>query len=338
MSDQRANRFVRAHLKNRHLVLLAEIGMHGSILRAAEAANITQSAASKLIAELEHVLGVPLFNRRHRGVEPTVYGEVMIRRAGAALAELNAAHQEVLELHSGLQGSISLGAVMTPSVDLIPPAIVRLKAAHPGVEVRLAVDTSKQLVRRLRAGELDIAVARILDEEAVGELDFVPLTEECHSLIVRPGHALLASKDLRIRDLAAAPWIVPPRGSLLRDKLTAMFLGKGSHPPAATIEASALPVILALLAESDLIVALPEAVVRQQLSSGALTVLPFHTDLRLEPYGIVTRKRHQLSPCACAMLDELRNAAARNRRLGVARAGEPAVAAAALGDGLRGAP
>ena len=64
-------------------------------------ANLTQPAASKLLAELEHALGVTLFERLPRGVQPTRYGEVLIRRAGAALAELSAAHQEVASWPTG---------------------------------------------------------------------------------------------------------------------------------------------------------------------------------------------------------------------------------------------
>jgi DNA-binding transcriptional LysR family regulator len=322
MIDGRINRFVRAHLKNRHLVLLAEIGLHGSIMRAAEAANLTQSAASKLIADLEHALGVPLFKRLPRGVEPTCYGAVMIRRAGVALAELNAAYQEVLELQSGLRGRISIGAVMTPSVELLPKAITAIRAAHPGIDISVSVDTSKQLVERLRAGELDMAVARILEEEAARELNFEPLVDESHSLIVRADHPLLAFGDLKIRDLAAAHWIVPPRGSILRDRLTAMFLSKGVSPPTGTIEVSALPVIVALLLESDLIVALPVDLVSFQLSSGQLAELPFQPELRLDPYGIVTRKTHELPACATVMLNELRDVSARRRRDRVGRAQE----------------
>src|SRR6202008_191630 len=103
MFDAQSHRFVRSYLKTRHLVLLVELGRLGSIMQAAQAANLTQPAASKLLGELEHVLGVPLFERLPRGVEPTLYGKVMIRRAGAALAEMDAAHQEITELQSGLR-------------------------------------------------------------------------------------------------------------------------------------------------------------------------------------------------------------------------------------------
>ncbi|MBV8603818.1 MAG: LysR family transcriptional regulator [Pelomonas sp.] len=311
MSDARANRFVRSHLKTRQLVLLVELGRHGSILRAAEAANLTQPAASKLLSELEHALGVQLFERLPRGVAPTWYGEVMIRRAGAALAELDAGHQEVMELLSGLSGRVAIGTVLTPSTSLLPAVIQRLKAEHPRVRVSISVDTSKLLIQRLRGGELDIVIGRVLDSESAAELSFETVTDEPHSVILRPGHPLLARADaLRLADLAQQSWILPPGGSILRDRLTALFLSAGLDQPIESVETLAMPVTTSLLMRSDMIAALPEELVQPYLDAGLLAVLPFDLGLRMDAYGIVTRRQHQLSPGAAATLEMLRAAAA----------------------------
>ena len=309
MSDQRSDRFVRSHLKTRHLVLLVELGRHGSILHAAQAANLTQPAASKLLGELEHSIGVPLFERLPRGVVATRYGEVLIRRAGAALAEMDAAHQEIMELLSGLSGRVAVGTVMTPSISLLPKAVKLLKARHARVHVSITVDSSKVLIARLRAGELDLVIGRILDTESAAELNFEPLTDEPHSLIARAGHPLASNPHLRLEDLVHEGWILPPGGSILRDRLTALFLSHGLDQPVETVETIALPMITNLLMDSDMVVALPEELVRPYLDVGLLAVLPYDLGLRMDWYGIVTRKHHQLSPGAQAMLQTVRETA-----------------------------
>jgi len=314
MTDPRSDRFIRSRLKTRHLALLKELGRHQSILRAAEAAHLTQPAASKLLSELEETLGVTLFERLPRGVVPTWYGEVMIRRASAALAEMSLAHQEVMELLSGMSGRVSIGTVLTPATSLLPEAVRMLKARHERVHVAIEVDASKPLVERLRAGQLDFVIGRILDPAAAGELSFEPLADEPHRLIARAGHPLCAHERLTVADLADKGWILPPAGSILRDRITAMFVSHGLDLPHATVETTALPLILALLAQSDMIVALPEAVVQAQLEAGSLAVLPIDPGLRLDTYGIVTRRQHALSPGAQAMLDVLREVAAGRRR------------------------
>ncbi|HEY1131428.1 MAG TPA: LysR family transcriptional regulator [Roseateles sp.] len=311
MTDPRSDRFVRSHLKTRQLVLLVELGRHGSILHAAQAANLTQPAASKLLSDLEHALGVKLFERLPRGVAPTWYGEVMIRRAGAALAELDAGHQEVMELLSGLSGRVAVGAVLTPSTTLLPAAITLLKARQPRVHVAVSVDTSKLLIQHLQGGELDIVLGRVLDSESATQLTFEPLTDEPHCLVVRAGHPLAGRSDLSLPELAGQSWILPPGGSILRDRLTAVFLSAGLGQPQQTVETLSLPVITSLLGQSDMVSALPDELVRPYLATGLLEVLDFDLGLRMDVYGIVTRRGHQLSPGAELMLQCLREEAAR---------------------------
>ena len=311
MTDPRSDRFVRSHLKTRQLVLLVELGRHGSILHAAQAANLTQPAASKLLADLEHALGVKLFERLPRGVAPTWYGEVMIRRAGAALAELDAGHQEVMELLSGLSGRVTVGSVLTPSATLLPAAIVALKARQPRVHVAITVDTSKLMIQHLRNGELDLVIGRVLDTESAAQLSFEPLIDEPHSVIVRAGHPLVGRSDLSLKELSHQSWILPPTGSILRDRLTALFLTAGLDQPQQAVETLSLPVVASLLMQSDMVVALPEELVTPYLDAGLLTVLPFELGLRMDAYGIVTRRGHQLPPGAELMLTCLREEAAR---------------------------
>ncbi len=314
MPDPRSERFVRSHLKTRHLVLLVELGRHRSIVQAARAASLTQPAASRLLAELEHALGVPLFERLPRGIEPTWYGQVMIRRAGAALAEMDAAHQEVMDLFSGARGRVAIGTVLTPSTTLVPAAITLLAAGPGQVQVSVTVESSTLLIERLRDGALDLVIGRIPDAGVAAELNFEPIGDEAHSVIARAGHPLAARADLTLADLAGASWILPPAGSVLRDRLAALFLADGLAQPSDSVETMAMTLIPPLLMGSDLLVALPEELVRFHLASGALAVLPFELRLARDVYGIVTRKQHQLSPAAQAMLDCLRAAHAARQR------------------------
>jgi DNA-binding transcriptional LysR family regulator len=309
MSNFQADRFVRGHLKMRHMVLLAELGRHGSIAQAAQASNLTQPGASKLIAELEHLLGIQLFERMARGVTPTWYGQVLIRRAGIALAEMTAAHHEISELISGLRGKVEIGSVLTPATGLLPEAIKLLKSRYARVHVAVDLNTSKSMVARLHNGQLDIVVGRILDADSAAVLNFEPITDEEHRLIVRAGHPLAGRRDLGLAELAAQSWIVPPSGSILRDKLTALFLSEGLEPPTETVETMSPPLVASLLMSTDMVVALPEVLIQSYIDVGLLMAVPIDLGLRMDVYGIITRKNHQLSPAASAMLTALRETA-----------------------------
>jgi DNA-binding transcriptional LysR family regulator len=309
------DRFVRSHLKMRHLILLVELGRHASIVNAAKAARLTQPAASRLISDLEHVLGVQLFERKARGVEPTWSGKLLIRRAGLALAEMDAAHHEISQLLSGLGGKVAIGSVLTPAADILAKAIKLFKSRCVHAKVVVDLSTSKSMIERLLDGQLDIVLGRILDSEHVPLLQFEPISDEVHRLIVRPGHPLCERSGLTLADLVEQSWIVPPADSILRDRLTALFLSEGLDPPAETVETLAIPLIVSLITSTDMVVALPEALVQAYLDAGQLVVLPYDLGLRMDAYGIITRHGHVLSPGAQEMLRALRETVADERRL-----------------------
>jgi DNA-binding transcriptional LysR family regulator len=308
---------IRSRLKIRQIVLLVHLDEQRSVLRAAEAAGMTQPAASKLLGELEEALGVALFERHARGVEPTWYGEILVRHARAALAELRRAHDEIEALRSGLAGKASIGTVVTPGTRLVPQAVALLKERHPRILVRIDLDHSEALVARLLAGELDMAVARIRDAQGAGDLDFEPLGDEPQSVIARADHPFARRRGLGVKDLARQAWVLPPAGSALRDELDAMFLEQGLDPPTNIVEASSLLVVISLLTSTDMVVSLPKESVRPYCEAGVLTVLPVALNVRMESFGIVTRRGRRLSPGAEALLEVLRETAARlySRRL-----------------------
>lgn len=298
-------------LKTRHLVLLLHLDQRRSILRAAEAASMSQPAASKLLAEVEALVGVSLFTRHARGIEPTWYGEVLVRHARKALYEMHQAHEEIAELKAGLAGHASIGTVVTSATSLVPMAVAELKARSPRIAVTIEMDFSEVLVRQLLEGKLDIVVARLFNPEGLADLNFEAFGEEPHAMYARAAHPLVRKRGLELRDLADQTWVLPPRGNVLRERLNLLFLEQGLDLPKQVVETASLPIITSLLQMSDMISALGSEVVRPSCEAGILARLPIKLDLRLGEAGIITRRDAGLSPGAAEMLAALRRVAAR---------------------------
>lgn len=303
------DRFVRSQLKIRHLVLLVELGRHGSVVQAAQAANLTQPAASKLLGDIERGLGVQLFERLPRGVAPTWFGRLMIRHAQAALGEMHGAYQEVMDLVSGLHGVVAIGTEAAPMATLVAPAIGLLRSRHAQVQVALEIGEGAALVDWLRAGRIDIAVGCLPAQAA--DLDFTPAAKEPHGLVAGPRHRLRTRRHLHLGHLAGQGWILPPAGSALRERLLALFAERGMDAPLESVATSDPQAASALLACTDLVAVLPLDAVRTQLANGSLVLLPVHLPLRMDSRGIATRRQQPLTPEAEALLTALKATSAR---------------------------
>lgn len=296
-------------IKTRQMVLLAHLDRQRSLLHAADAAGMSQPAASKLLRELEETLGVPLFERHARGVEPTAYGEVVMRHAHSMLSEIRRAQEEVEAMRRGEQFRVSIGTVASPATDLVPLAISLLERQNPQMILSVEVDASRVMVARLLQGRLDIVIGRILDPKDAAALDFEPIAGEPHRLIVRAGHPLTQRRRLRVADLVGHTWVLPPAESILRERINAMFLQAGLPLPSRIVETSSVPLTTNLLRRSDMLVALPEEVVRPYCDAGMLQLLAIDLDVQMDSFGIVTRRGHALSPHATQALQALREAA-----------------------------
>jgi DNA-binding transcriptional LysR family regulator len=285
---------VRLHLNTRQLTLLVHLDEDPRLSRAASATGLTQSAASKLLRQLETALDVKLFERHARGVTPTRYGEILLRHARLALSELALAHEGIFALKSGACGKAAVGTVNHPGTSLIPMAVARMKQRHAGIVINVDVDSSRHLVQRLLQGSLDIVLGQELDPKGADEVVYEPLGgDEPHAIIASARHPLAGRKDLQLEDLIEQPWILPPAGSL----------------PTNIVETTALPVITALLQQSNMVTALPEEAVRSSCEAGHLTVLLGGLPLGVGAFGLITRRNHKLSQAAQLMLSTLRELA-----------------------------
>lgn len=308
---RRVKPIVRSHLKTHQLALLVYLDEERRLARAAAALGLTQPAASKLLRQIETTLDVKLFERHARGLAPTCYGEILIRHARLALSELRLAHEEVEALKAGGSGKAAVGTIVDPGTNLVPLAIAKIKQRYPDTLVHIEVDPSRQLVQRLLQGHLDLVVARLLDADIADELAYEPLAaDEPHAVVASSRHPLAGREDLRLDALIEQPWILPPSGSLVREKLTAKFLQDGLPQPSNIVEASSLPVVTTLLAQSNMIVALPESAVRSYCDAGILTVLMRNLPLGVGGFGLITRRSCKLSPAAQLMFETLRELAA----------------------------
>jgi len=301
--------FLKARLKTRHLLLLLAIAEHGNIHRAAELLNMSQPAASKLLNDLEAVLGVTLFERLPRGTRPTWYGEALIRHARVAVASLSQAGNELEAIRSGRFGEVSVGAITAPAIGLLPQAMSILAREHPQLRVRLTVESSDVLLERLAQSKLDIMIGRLTGTQDKTNLTYERLADEPVCAVARAGHRMLDTRSLTLKQLERASWIVPPMGSVLRHRFELMFHEASLEVPTHLIETSSVLFMTKMLQQSDFLAVVPIDVARYYASYGMVAILPVELSCAMDDFGIILRNDWLLSPAGVVTLDALRTAA-----------------------------
>ncbi|MCC8395349.1 LysR family transcriptional regulator [Paraburkholderia sp. MMS20-SJTR3] len=301
--------YIRTRLKTRHLLLLVALTDEGNVHRAAASLNMTQPAASKLLRELEDMLGTALFERLPRGMRPTLYGETLIRHARSVLGSLDQAQQEIEALKVGTLGAVAVGAITSPAVNLLPFAVARVKGAHPGIRVAAEVENSNVLLERLAQGKLDFVIARLSAEHDTLALRYEPLADETVCAVARLGHPLFEAKRLTLADLEKAAWIVPPVGSVLRHRFDLMFQRASLLPPSNVVETSAIMLITRLIEQSDMLAILAAEVADYYAAAGVIATLPLDIPCTMDDFGIITRNDRFLTPAAQLLADALRETA-----------------------------
>ena len=228
------NRYLQRDLKLRHLRLLLALDEYRQVGKVANALSISQPAVSKTLAQIEAGLGLQLFVRTPRGLEPTPEGICLIRHAqtmeddiGKTLRDLDAIGQpDVWRLAVGFMHG-------TPA--LLPQVLARLKSrALQARNFDLIVHEANadSLVAMLRTRKIDIAVCVAPDHHAASDLKIVPLHAQPMAWIVARGHALAGRTGIALSELLNSLWVVPPHTTRLRAYVDAMLRRREiAHPP-----------------------------------------------------------------------------------------------------------
>jgi len=207
------------------LRILVEVAERGSFSAAAEALVLSQPAVSRQIGGLERQFGVALFRRAARGVTPTVAGVKAVELARGALARLDAL-DATMRTFAGLDaGHLRLCAFASANTLFVPDAIRRFDADHPGVTISLLHVDPLASLDAVRSGQVDLALltawqlyadpwaARVdpevapLPDEALGDIELVPLLDEELHVALPSGHPLAEHGTVDLAALRDETWI-----------------------------------------------------------------------------------------------------------------------------------
>src|SRR5215211_1236693 len=171
----------------RSLVTLAD---ERHFTRAAARLHIAQPALSQQIRRLEDELGIALVDRTTRHVALTPAGDQLVARARRALAEIDAATEELSELAGIRSGRVVIGAMRSTGPFDLSALLAAFHARHPGVELVVREEPSEVMLQRLHADALDVAFLSVNRLDAGPDIQLHPLLDEPLVALLAPDHPL----------------------------------------------------------------------------------------------------------------------------------------------------
>jgi DNA-binding transcriptional LysR family regulator len=310
-------------LDTRRLRVFREVAKHGSFSAAAGALGYTQPAVSRQIATLEAELGAVLVRRVPQGAVLTDAGLLLLDRADAILTRLDDTEAELRALAGLEQGRLRLATFASAAASIVPPAVVRFRARHPGVELNIVMADPIDSLPGLRAGELDLALSHDpLNDATVsgvrsavgGEgatqgvlgIELIHLFDDPMYVAMPAGHALADAPTLDLSCFAEEPWMLATTHTCPDSRLFLRACHEAGFEPQIAFQNDDYPAILGFVAAGVGVALIPDMVTRTVRDDIVIRGLdpspPPRPIMMAMPAGY-------RSPAAVAMLSVLREVA-----------------------------
>ena len=258
-------------LEVRHLRTLVALRDSGSLVRAAQLLNLTQSALSHQIKLLEDRYGQPLFERKSVPPQFTAVGERLLALADAMLPQVEGAERDIARLVLGQGGQMRIAVECHTCFDWLMPAMDAFRTRWPEVELDIVSGFHADPVGLLHQGRADVAIVSEVDTDEAG-VDYHALFGfEIRALLANT-HALVAKPHLVAQDFADQTIITYPVPDEMLDLIRQVLEPAGVRPPRRTTELTVA--MLQLVASGRGVAALPLWAVQSYLDRGYVTARP----------------------------------------------------------------
>jgi DNA-binding transcriptional LysR family regulator len=297
--DERIGRRLRLRDLNTFLMVVKERSMS----KAAERLAVSQPVVSKTIADMEHTLGVPLLDRGPRGVEPTVFGQALIKRGVLVFDELRQGVKDIENLLDPTASEARIGSTQTLAMGIVPAVIDRLVRQHPRASFQVVEGDIPSLQRELRDRNIELLIGRAPSPISDDDMDSEILFDDRLLVVAGLKSKWSRRQKIGIADLLDEHWILPSPNTLPRSLVSDAFREAGVKIPRAAVSSLSMAVHICLLNTGRFLALLPESTIRFSAKQFPHKVLPVDLPVKARPVVVVTMKGRTLSPAADHFID-----------------------------------
>jgi DNA-binding transcriptional LysR family regulator len=250
-----------------HLITFCRVVETGGFSRAGELVGLSQPAVTRQVAALEADLGAPLLDRSSRQFRLTPAGELVFERARRLAAGVSDLREAVNDLVHHDRGRVTIGAVTTVGLGLLPPVLSEFARQHPAVRVLVKAGRTADTLERVLAGEIDMAITP--NPVSHPRLESIPLCKDPVVLVCSPERRAALPDPLPLEELSRVDMISFQAPSRFRTFVDAILEQYGVYPN-VTMEFDSHEAVRMMVELGFGVAMVPQSAVEGDMASGRL--------------------------------------------------------------------
>ncbi|MFC0820289.1 LysR family transcriptional regulator [Moraxella marmotae] len=271
-------------LEIRHLQMLSTLRRHGSLASTADELNLTASAISHQLKELENYYNITLVNRRTRPVSFTPAGLVVLELADSILPQVARSKAEIKRLAHGQAGRLRLASECHSCFDWLMPILNVYRGQYSDVELDFATGFDPEPHQMLMDNEIDLLITA--SDLPIAGIHYLPLFTYESRLVLSPAHRLASGEFIAAEDLADQTLIAYPVEESRLD-IIAKFLAPSGITPARIRTTELTAMLIQLVASERGVAALPDWVVLEYERKGWVVSRPLGAGVHCQLYAAI---------------------------------------------------
>lgn len=294
-------------MKLSHLRDVLAVSEHGSLRAAGRHLGIAQPAITRSIRDIEHELGVPLFERYAKGVRLTEMGQAFVRRAEAIQAEMRRATEEIDQMKGRTTGQVSIALSSASSIALLPRVHAQFRKTYPDALLKISESLFPSAEPEILEGKLDLYVGPISHIGTSPKVIAEKIFDNDRVVVARKGHPLADAASFD--DLADAHWVdttltMSNNSASTKDiGFEEWFKQKGVPLPKVVVHARSALVAMLTVANSDLLAILPRQWLEYGPTASNVAALKLFDPLPAPSVYLARRRDLPLTPMAEHLAD-----------------------------------
>lgn len=283
-------------MKDHQLKALVQVADSGSIRAAARVMNLSQSALTKALRELEEDVGAELLQRSYKGIGFTPEGNALLIRARLVLATIDKARAEIRQMRGGAGAHVKAAITPLLTATVLPAVLRAFRKAQPDAELTFHEGLLVQALPGLIEGKIDFAIALASPQDLPYEIEFEPLADIDAVPMVRTTHPLADAQDWN--QVADAEWALNLSAGSQSMNLVEWLRSQGFRAPSRILHCSSPYLILDLVRRNDLIGYGPRVLVTDPQVGVGLRPLALQPLPPTMPLGLLTLRGVPLGSAA----------------------------------------